>query len=120
MPAAIEHYPAAYETLVQGKAIKCVSTGTTFTAMPPPAALILDIFTIQQLHITRSITGTAIPVFMFLAGNAGSSHVFPGVNGWIHLHTDGTVIKRPFEGPVAALHIASKYRLLSPGTPNLI
>jgi hypothetical protein len=72
MPKAIQHYPAAYETLYRGSPIKCATTGTEFAAVPPPAALILDVFALPQLHATRSISGTTIPVFMFVAGNAGA------------------------------------------------
>ncbi|KAJ6569355.1 hypothetical protein B0H19DRAFT_1135172 [Mycena capillaripes] len=72
MPVAAERYPAACETLLRGNAIKCASTGTTFAAVPPPVAVIVDMFAIPQLHATRSITGTTIPVFTFIAGTAGA------------------------------------------------
>jgi hypothetical protein len=72
MPLSIEHYPTAYETLLAGKPIKCAKTGTTFAAVPPPSALIVDIFALQQLYATRSKTGTSIPIFMFVAASAAS------------------------------------------------
>ncbi|KAJ6550059.1 hypothetical protein B0H19DRAFT_1160311 [Mycena capillaripes] len=72
MPLSIEHYPTAYGTLLAGKPIECASTGMVFAAVPPPSALILDIFALQQLYATRSITGTIIPIFTFVAGNAAS------------------------------------------------
>ncbi|KAJ7885230.1 hypothetical protein B0H13DRAFT_2535981 [Mycena leptocephala] len=62
MPLSIEHYPIAYEILL---------AGTIFALVAPPSALILDIFVLQQLYATRSITGTIIPIFTFVAGNAG-------------------------------------------------
>jgi hypothetical protein len=48
-----------------------VNTGTIFALVAPLSALILDIFSFQQLYATRSITGTIIPIFTFVAGNAG-------------------------------------------------
>ncbi|KAF7342305.1 Glycosyltransferase family 1 protein [Mycena venus] len=72
MPKALEHYPAAYETLHRGSPIKCAKTGTEFAAVPTPAAVILDVFALPQLHATRAVSGTKIPVFMFLATNAGT------------------------------------------------
>ncbi|KAJ6562255.1 UDP-Glycosyltransferase/glycogen phosphorylase, partial [Mycena capillaripes] len=72
MPAAAEHYPAAYDSLLHGQAIKCASTGMTFAAVPAPAAVILDVFALQQLHATRALSGTAVPIFTFIAANAGS------------------------------------------------
>ncbi|KAJ6562256.1 hypothetical protein B0H19DRAFT_1143960 [Mycena capillaripes] len=119
IPAAVEYYPAAYETLLRGNAIKCASTGTTFAAVPPPVAVIVDMFAIQQLHLTRSITETTIPVFTFIAGTAGAVIHFFGpesmgglgakvaaealrlgksveeIGDQILLNTDGTVVKIP-------------------------
>ncbi|KAJ7121067.1 UDP-Glycosyltransferase/glycogen phosphorylase, partial [Mycena epipterygia] len=67
-----EHYPAAYETLSQGEAIKCATTGKIFAAAPRPSAVIMDLFGIQQLRATRAITGASVPILTFIAGNAGS------------------------------------------------
>ncbi|KAJ7671889.1 UDP-Glycosyltransferase/glycogen phosphorylase [Mycena rosella] len=72
MPATVEHYPAAYKSLVDGNAIECASTGTKFAAIPPPAVVILDVFANPQLNATRAMTGTTIPIFTFIAGNCGS------------------------------------------------
>jgi hypothetical protein len=72
IPKLIEAYPAAYEALFRGSAISCASTGKTFSAVPPPAAVILDMFALPQLHATRSISGTTVPIFMFVAGSAGA------------------------------------------------
>ena len=36
-------YPAAYKTLYEAKPITCSATGTTFDAVPPPCAVILDV-----------------------------------------------------------------------------
>ncbi|KAJ7161848.1 UDP-Glycosyltransferase/glycogen phosphorylase [Mycena crocata] len=66
-----EHYPTAYETLFRGDAIKC-STGTVFAAVPPPTAVIVDVFAIGQLRATRSISGTTVPIFMFIAASPAS------------------------------------------------
>ncbi|KAJ7810667.1 hypothetical protein B0H13DRAFT_2476104 [Mycena leptocephala] len=59
MPLSIEHYPSI------------IPPRTIFALVAPPSALILDIFALQQLYATRSITGTIIPIFTFVAGNAG-------------------------------------------------
>ncbi|KAJ7108400.1 UDP-Glycosyltransferase/glycogen phosphorylase [Mycena crocata] len=72
MKAMNEYYPAAYETLSRGNAIKC-STGAAFPAVPPPTAIIVDVFAIEQLRATRSISGTSVPVFMFIAGSPAMS-----------------------------------------------
>ncbi|KAJ7654763.1 hypothetical protein B0H17DRAFT_1214291 [Mycena rosella] len=72
MPATVEHYPAAYKSLVDGNAIECASTGTKFAAVPPPAVVILDVFASPQLNATRAMTGTTIPIFTFIAANCGS------------------------------------------------
>ncbi|KAJ7161847.1 UDP-Glycosyltransferase/glycogen phosphorylase [Mycena crocata] len=71
MAPMAEHYPIAYEALSRGEAIKC-STGTVFSAVPPPTALIVDVFAIEQLRATRSISGTSVPIFMFIAGSPAS------------------------------------------------
>ncbi|KAF8206894.1 hypothetical protein K438DRAFT_450137 [Mycena galopus ATCC 62051] len=63
---AIKHFPAAYETLLQGKAIRCASTGTTFPAASPPSAVILDVFALPQLKVIRSLSGTQTPIFAFV------------------------------------------------------
>jgi hypothetical protein len=36
-------YPAAYAKLARGETITCATTGTTFKALPAPAALIADV-----------------------------------------------------------------------------
>ncbi|KAJ7121066.1 hypothetical protein C8R44DRAFT_736757 [Mycena epipterygia] len=72
MQPMAEHYPAAYETLSRGEGIKCATTGKIFATAPPPSAVIMDLFGIQQLRSTRSISGTSIPILTFIAGNAGS------------------------------------------------
>jgi hypothetical protein len=41
--AYIQSYPAAYETLRDGKPFTCVTTGEVFDAVPPPVAVILDV-----------------------------------------------------------------------------
>jgi hypothetical protein len=72
VPMAAKHYPGAYETLLRGAAIKCTSTGTTFPEVPPPMAIILDIFALPQLQATRSISGTEIPILTFVAANGAA------------------------------------------------
>ncbi|KAJ7263480.1 hypothetical protein C8J57DRAFT_1629583, partial [Mycena rebaudengoi] len=67
-----EAYPAAYAKLARGEAITCSTTGTTFKALPPPAALIADFFAIDQVNATRAITGQKVPIFTF----ASSCEVF--------------------------------------------
>lgn len=89
MPLTAKHYPAAYETLLQGHAIKCASTGTEFTVVPSPAAVFIDvrssltlewltfmhwqILAMQQFHATRAQSGAAIPVFLILAAPAAAT-----------------------------------------------
>ncbi|KAJ7474291.1 UDP-Glycosyltransferase/glycogen phosphorylase, partial [Mycena latifolia] len=72
MPTTAVHYPTAYEALFRGEAIKCASRGTMFAPVPPPAIVIVDLFGSHQLRATRNISGTKIPIFTFIAGNAGS------------------------------------------------
>ncbi|KAJ7627934.1 hypothetical protein DFH06DRAFT_725204 [Mycena polygramma] len=72
MPLVAGLYPAAYETLWRGDAIACASTGTTFAAVPPPVAVVLDVFAIQQFYATRAISGTTIPILIFVTANAGA------------------------------------------------
>ncbi|KAJ7242108.1 UDP-Glycosyltransferase/glycogen phosphorylase [Mycena rebaudengoi] len=60
-----EAYPAAYAKLARGEAITCATTGTTFKALPPPAALIADFFAVDQVKATRAITGQRVPIFSF-------------------------------------------------------
>ncbi|KAJ7153120.1 UDP-Glycosyltransferase/glycogen phosphorylase [Mycena crocata] len=71
MAPMAEHYPTAYETLFRGNPITC-STGTVFPAVAPPTAIIVDIFAITQLRATRSISGTSVPIFVFIAGGPAS------------------------------------------------
>ncbi|KAJ7174998.1 UDP-Glycosyltransferase/glycogen phosphorylase [Mycena crocata] len=72
MALTVERYPFAYNTLFRGDAIRCATTGTTFAAMPSPTVIIMDIFAIEQLRATRAISGTSIPIFMLVSGNAGA------------------------------------------------
>ncbi|KAJ7258928.1 UDP-Glycosyltransferase/glycogen phosphorylase [Mycena rebaudengoi] len=58
-------YPAAYAKLARGETITCATTGTTFKALPAPAALIADFFAIEQVKATRAITGEQVPIFSF-------------------------------------------------------
>ncbi|KAJ7097455.1 hypothetical protein C8R44DRAFT_370256 [Mycena epipterygia] len=67
-----QHYPAAYETLFRGNAIKCATRGTVFAAVPPPTVVVLDMFAIEQLHATRAISGTSVPIFTLISCNAGA------------------------------------------------
>ncbi|KAJ7265620.1 hypothetical protein C8J57DRAFT_390312 [Mycena rebaudengoi] len=60
-----EAYPAAYAKLARGEAITCATTGTTFKALPAPAALITDFFHIEQVKATRALTGDKVPIFSF-------------------------------------------------------
>ncbi|KAK7042088.1 glycosyltransferase family 1 protein [Favolaschia claudopus] len=116
-----ESYKTAYSILHQGKSIVCAATGYEFPAVAPPTAVILDVFALPQLESTRSISGTAVPVFMFLsAGAAALIQVFcPASMGGqgelsvrieeaarlgmgeeeiedkIFRHTDGTVLEIP-------------------------
>ncbi|KAJ7197806.1 UDP-Glycosyltransferase/glycogen phosphorylase [Mycena pura] len=73
IPLTAKHYPAAYETLLQGRAIRCASTGTEFPVVPAPAAVFLDMFAFQQLHATRAQSGTAVPVFSIMASPAAAA-----------------------------------------------
>ncbi|KAJ7097452.1 hypothetical protein C8R44DRAFT_889359 [Mycena epipterygia] len=70
MPQMTAHYPAAYEVLFRGNAIKCATSGTIFAAVPPPTAIILDIFGIEQLHATRAISGASVPIFTLISSNS--------------------------------------------------
>ncbi|KAJ7887433.1 hypothetical protein B0H13DRAFT_892025 [Mycena leptocephala] len=117
-----ESYPPVYEALFRGSAIRCASTGRGFSAVPPPTAVILDMLALPQLHATRSISGTMIPVFMFAASHAatlirtccpasigGQGDLGPEIDAEalrlgktadevaneMFTHTDGTVIKIP-------------------------
>ncbi|KAJ7291005.1 hypothetical protein C8J57DRAFT_1586329 [Mycena rebaudengoi] len=60
-----EAYPVAYAKLARGEAITCATTGTTFKALPAPAALIVDFFAMEQAKATRAITGEQMPIFTF-------------------------------------------------------
>ncbi|KAK6988581.1 glycosyltransferase family 1 protein [Favolaschia claudopus] len=116
-----ESYKTAYSTLHQGRSITCAATGHEFPAVTPPTAVILDVFALPQLESTRSISGTTVPVFMFIsAGAAALIQVFcpPSMGGQgelnvriaeaarlgmgeeeieekIFRHTDGTVLAIP-------------------------
>ncbi|KAJ7242105.1 hypothetical protein C8J57DRAFT_1726485 [Mycena rebaudengoi] len=67
-----EAYPAAYAKLARSEAITCATTGTTFKALPAPAALIADFFATEQVKATRAITGEEVPIFSFASGCAVS------------------------------------------------
>ncbi|KAJ7197804.1 hypothetical protein GGX14DRAFT_700230 [Mycena pura] len=56
IPQTAKHYPAAYETLLQleGRALKCASTGTEFPAVPAPAAVFLDVRSIDATLLSQS------------------------------------------------------------------
>ena len=41
--AFADAYPAAYQTLYQAEPITCSVTGTTFDALPPPCAVVIDV-----------------------------------------------------------------------------
>ncbi|KAJ7481807.1 UDP-Glycosyltransferase/glycogen phosphorylase [Mycena latifolia] len=80
-PVALERirhvYPGAYEAVFRGEAITCAVTGTTFSALPPPTAIIMDFFVSVQLHQTRAISGTAVPIFAFAScGSAALIRLF--------------------------------------------
>ncbi|KAJ7150153.1 hypothetical protein C8R43DRAFT_1128196 [Mycena crocata] len=72
MALMVEFYPSAYNALFRGEAIRCATTGTTFAAMPPPTAVFLDMFCIEQLRETRAISGASVEIFTLLSGNAGA------------------------------------------------
>ena len=90
-------YPAAYQTLYEAKPITCSITGTTFDAVPPPCAVILDVslpmyyggqqyqqliimpfyfylqfFALLQLQATRAVSGRSVPVIACNAAGAGA------------------------------------------------
>ncbi|KAJ7454822.1 UDP-Glycosyltransferase/glycogen phosphorylase [Mycena latifolia] len=67
-----ESYPAVYETLHQGKPIKCATTGTTFDAVPPPAAVIMDFFAVPQMQATRGLSATSVPIIAWVTGGAST------------------------------------------------
>ncbi|KAJ7473185.1 hypothetical protein B0H11DRAFT_2037540 [Mycena galericulata] len=72
LPEMQAHYPPAYEKLFRAKAVHCATTGKEYAAVPRPSVIIGDIFGFAQLNATRAISGTAIPILTFIAGNAGS------------------------------------------------
>jgi hypothetical protein len=72
VPIVAQHYPAAYETLLRGAAIKCASTGTTFSEVPPPSVIIIDVFALPQFQATRSISGTKIPILSVNLANCAT------------------------------------------------
>ncbi|KAF8194757.1 hypothetical protein K438DRAFT_1968703 [Mycena galopus ATCC 62051] len=122
LPMAMEHFPAAYETLLRGKAIRCASMGTMFPAAAPPSAVVLDIFALPQLTAIRSLSGAQVPVFTFISthsavlirrfgpeslggrGDIGASidaealrvgKTAEEVGNQMMMHTDGTLLRVP-------------------------
>ncbi|KAJ7432691.1 hypothetical protein FB451DRAFT_1479323 [Mycena latifolia] len=88
---AHERIPGAYEAVFRGEAITCTVAGTTFSALPPPppqlswtyVPLIFNLFHTEvvkrpkffasvQLHQTRAISGTAVPIFAFASGGSAA------------------------------------------------
>ncbi|KAF9557517.1 UDP-Glycosyltransferase/glycogen phosphorylase [Agrocybe pediades] len=65
-------YSGVYEDLTSGKAVSCSERGTSFEALPPPTAVILDFISLHQFQITKSITGNTVPVFAWATGHAPS------------------------------------------------
>ncbi|KAK6987722.1 glycosyltransferase family 1 protein [Favolaschia claudopus] len=72
IPTAIQHFPAAYETLFHGKSITCTSTQKTFPAVPRLSALILDVFAIASLQAARALSGTTVPILAFVSAPAAA------------------------------------------------
>ncbi|KIM38975.1 glycosyltransferase family 1 protein [Hebeloma cylindrosporum] len=70
--ASFQSYPAAYETLYRGRPFTCATTGETFDAVPPPVAIVIDLFALPQLQVTRAISGTAVPIIAMLILPASS------------------------------------------------
>ncbi|KAK7033305.1 glycosyltransferase family 1 protein [Favolaschia claudopus] len=68
IPQAIQHFPAAYQTLLLAAPITCATTKHTFPAVPPPSAVILDVFALAPMQAARSLSGTTIPIFTFMCG----------------------------------------------------
>ncbi|KAJ7868679.1 hypothetical protein B0H13DRAFT_2558393 [Mycena leptocephala] len=71
IPKLIEAYPPRTK-LSSAEAPSPVRARESFSAVPPPTAVILDMFALPQLHAMRSISGTTVPIFMFVAGSAGA------------------------------------------------
>jgi hypothetical protein len=91
---AAQTYPAAYETLYQGKPLTCATTGEVFDAVPPPIAVIIDVrisysqlvprgsvysyveplqlVALPQLRATRALSGTSVPIIAVVPGSASS------------------------------------------------
>ncbi|KAJ7628723.1 hypothetical protein FB45DRAFT_1059434 [Roridomyces roridus] len=67
-----ESYPSVYRALCQGDAPTCATTKRTFDKAPPPSAVLIDFFALTQLHQTRAISGTSIPIFAFISCNAAA------------------------------------------------
>jgi hypothetical protein len=92
-------YPVAYQTLYEAKPITCSATGTTFDALPPPCAAILDVsllmyygptvistarsslsfptctfqfFAFAQLQATRAVSGRSVPIIVCVAAGAAA------------------------------------------------
>ena len=92
--ACSEFYPAAYETLYQGRPITCATTGEIFDAVPPPVVVIIDVCTpycqlfprrlgysyleplqivaLPQLRATRALSGTSVPIIAMIPSTASS------------------------------------------------
>ena len=87
-------YPVTYQTLYQAEPITCSATGTTFSAVPAPCAVIIDVsvwsksyipmthncpflhplqhLALTQLRIVRAISGNSVPIVIFMAAGAGA------------------------------------------------
>ncbi|KIM47391.1 glycosyltransferase family 1 protein [Hebeloma cylindrosporum] len=65
-----QSYPVAYETLYHGKPFTCATTGEVFDALPPPVAVVLDLCSFAQFHATRALSGTSVPIVLFLPATA--------------------------------------------------
>ena len=83
-----------YQTLYQAKPITCSATGTTFSAVPAPCAVIIDVrvqskpsiplthdgpflylfqhLALTQLRVVRALSGDSVPIVIFMAAGAGA------------------------------------------------
>ncbi|KIM47390.1 glycosyltransferase family 1 protein [Hebeloma cylindrosporum] len=67
-----QSYPAAYETLYHGRPFTCATTGEVFDAVPPPVAVIMDVFALPQFQATRALSGKSVPIIALLPGPSSS------------------------------------------------
>ncbi|KDR73136.1 hypothetical protein GALMADRAFT_722028 [Galerina marginata CBS 339.88] len=72
MGTMAETYAAAYQALSAANSITCAVKETVFDAIPPPVAVILDMFALPQLLATREITGRSVPIMSWMTGHASS------------------------------------------------